>query len=157
MRRSGFAVILVLALGLAPPAAEAQPQPMGKLYQVGVLWPTDVSANPLFDAFVHGLRNLGRVEGRNIVTRHRAAENRADRLPGLAADLVVRIKVDVILTGSTPAALVAKNATTTIPIVMGTSGDPVRLGLIASLARPGGTSPGWLMTKGCRAPCPNDD
>src|SRR5262249_57216259 len=70
-----------------------------------------------------------------------SAEGNADRLPDLAADLV-RVKVDVILTGSTPAAVAAKNVTGTIPIVMGTSGDPVRLGLVASLARPGGNVTG---------------
>jgi len=95
----------------------------------------------MFDAFVQGLRDLGWVDGRNIVIEHRSAEGNVDRLPDLAADLV-RVKVDVILTGSTPAAVAAKNVTGTIPIVMGTSGDPVRLGLVASLARPGGNVTG---------------
>jgi putative ABC transport system substrate-binding protein len=95
----------------------------------------------MFHAFVHGLQDLGWVDGQNIVIEQRSAEGRADRLPDLAADLV-RVKVDVILTGSTPAALAAKKVTGTIPIVMGTSGDPVRLGLVASLARPGGNVTG---------------
>jgi len=95
----------------------------------------------MFEAFVRGLRDVGWVEGSNIVIEQRSAEGRTDRLPDLAADLV-RAKVDVILTGSTPAAVAARNATATIPIVMGTSGDPVRLGLVASLARPGGNVTG---------------
>src|SRR5262245_46193874 len=95
----------------------------------------------MFHAFVQGLRDLGWVDGKSIVIELRSAEGRADRLPDLAADLV-RVKVDVILTGSTPAAQAARKATGTIPIVMGTSGDPVRLGLVASLARPGGNVTG---------------
>src|SRR5262245_14619778 len=131
-------ILLLLGAGFAPTVAA---QPLEKPHRVGVLWPSNASANPMFDAFVHGLRDLGWVDGKNIMIELRSAEGRADRLPDLAADLV-RLKVDVILTGSTPAALAAKKATGTIPIVMGTSGDPVRLGLVASLARPGGNVTG---------------
>jgi putative ABC transport system substrate-binding protein len=105
----------------------------------------------MFDAFMHGLRDLGWVDGKNIVIEHQTAEGRADRLPDLAADLV-RVKVDVILTGNTQAALAARKATATIPIVMGTSGDPVQRGLVASLARPGGNVTGLAYDEGLQSP-----
>jgi putative ABC transport system substrate-binding protein len=88
-----------------------------------------------------GLSELGWVEGRNLAFELRFAEGELDRLPQLAAELV-RVKVDVIVTGSNPGALAAKSATTTIPIVMVTTGDPVQGGLVASLARPGGNVTG---------------
>jgi putative ABC transport system substrate-binding protein len=135
-----FVTALVLVL-VAIAVGTAAAQPLGKPYRIGVLWPTLVATNPVYAAFVQGLRDLGWVEGENIVIAHRSAEGSVGRLSDLAADLV-RLKVDVILTGSTPAALAARNATATIPIVMGTSGDPVGLGLAASLARPGGNVTG---------------
>jgi len=131
------AIVLLLAAPVATVDAQLSERPP----RVGVLWPTDSSNNPLFDAFLQGLRDLGWVEGRNIVIERRSAEGRTDRLPDLAADLV-RLKVDVILTGSTPAATAARKTTGAIPIVMGTSGDPVRLGLVSSLAHPGGNVTG---------------
>ena len=88
-----------------------------------------------------GLSELGWVEGRNLTFELRFAEGRLDRLPQLASELV-DLKVDVIVTGSTSGALAAKNATSTIPIVMVTTGDPVRDGLVESLARPGGNVTG---------------
>ena len=94
------------------------------------------------EAFRQGLRELGWIEGQNIAIEVRAAEGKYDRLPGLAAELV-RLKVDVIFASSTPAALAAKHATTTIPIVIGRVADPVGSGLVASLARPGGNITGW--------------
>jgi putative tryptophan/tyrosine transport system substrate-binding protein len=95
----------------------------------------------LFDAFREGLREVGYVDGRNAVIEQRWANGYLDRLPGLAAELV-QLKVDVIVTASTPAALAAKRATTTIPIVIASSGDPVASGLVASLAHPGGNVTG---------------
>jgi putative tryptophan/tyrosine transport system substrate-binding protein len=91
--------------------------------------------------FRQGLRGLGWVEGENIVFEYRFAEGQLDRLPALATELV-RLKVDVILAGSIPGALAAKNATGTIPVVMVTTGDPVTSGLVASFARPGGNVTG---------------
>jgi putative ABC transport system substrate-binding protein len=95
----------------------------------------------LRDAFVEALRRLGWIEGKNVVFEYRYAENRLDRLPELAAELV-RLNVDVIVTAGTLAPLAAKRATTTIPIVMTAPGDPLGTGLVASLARPGGNVTG---------------
>src|SRR5438552_13474342 len=128
-----------LAGGLlaAPLAAEAQEA--GKVARIGVLNSGSPPA-PFVEAFKQGLRELGYVEGRNITIEYRWAEGRDERLPGLAADLV-RLKVDVIV-ASSHAALAAKQATTAIPIVMPIITDPVRLGLVASLAPPGGNVTG---------------
>ena len=87
------------------------------------------------------MSKLGWIEGKNITIEYRFAEGKNDRLPELAADLV-RLKVDLIVVASTPPALAAKSATTTIPIVMTNAGDPVGAGLVASLARPGGNVTG---------------
>jgi putative ABC transport system substrate-binding protein len=95
----------------------------------------------LLEAFRQGLRDLGYVEGRNVVIEYRDAEGNPERLPALAAELVA-LKVDVIMAGSTPHALAAKQATRTIPIVFLSSGDPVMDGLVTSLARPGGNVTG---------------
>jgi putative ABC transport system substrate-binding protein len=99
------------------------------------------------DAFRQGLRELSWIEGQNIVVDYRFAEGRYDRLPELATELV-RLKVDVIVTGSPSPAVAAKHATATIPIVMSGVGDPVGLGLIASLARPGGNVTGLSFSVG---------
>src|SRR5262249_34173526 len=93
------------------------------------------------DAFRQGLRELAWVEGQNIVIEYRYAEGRGDRLPGLAEELV-RLKVDVIVASPTPSVLAARNATRTIPIVGMSLTEPVALGLLASLARPGGNVTG---------------
>ena len=93
------------------------------------------------EAFRQELSKLGWIEGKNITIEYRFAEQKTERLPELAADLV-RLKVDLIVVTGTPAALAAKSATTTIPIVMTNAGDPVGAGLVASLARPGGNVTG---------------
>ena len=145
-RKAVVATVIKLSLVLAafilasPSAVRAQPP--GKVYRVGYLSAGSATGNPrLPEAFRQGLRELGWVEGQNIGIEYRWAEGRFDRLPDLAAELV-RLKVDVIAASPTPGVLAAKNATGTIPIVgMGLT-DPVGLGLIASLARPGGNVTG---------------
>src|SRR5215831_17585711 len=143
MRRQtlGFVVSLALALLAAPLAAAAQ-QP-AQLYRIGYLGPGSGSTLPAaLDAFRQQLRHLGYVEGQNLGIEYRWAADRDEQLPSLAADLV-RLKVDVIVVeGHTPAIQAAKQATRTIPIVMGVSGDPVKTGLVESLARPGGNVTG---------------
>ena len=139
--RVGLLIILTLALLAAPRAGEAQ-QP-AKVPWIGYL-ESGVAApgTPFLEAFRKGLRDLGWVEGQNIVIEVRSAEGKYERLPELAAELV-RLKVDVIFASSTPAAVAAKQATTTIPIVIGRVADPVGSGLVATLARPGGNITGW--------------
>ena len=141
-----FAALLALVVLMGASPGEAQ-EP-GKVPRVGSLGPrTAADGAPYADAFRQGLRELGWIEGKNIVIEYVWAEGNLDRLQSLAADLVRR-KVDVILAGNTQAAVAAKNATRTIPIVMGTTGDPVALGLVASLARPGGNLTGLSYSVG---------
>ena len=122
-------------------SAEAQQQ--AKVAKIGWLASRSASAPaPVLALFQRELRALGYVEGKNIALEYRSAENKPDRLPALADELV-RLKVDVLFAPSTNEALVAKNATTTIPIVFVGSGDPVALGLVDSLARPGGNITGF--------------
>ena len=133
-------VAAILLLVAAPLAAEAQ-QP-AKTHRIGVLLPvTSAAGSHQLEAFRQGLREPGYIEGKNIVLEVRWAEGRHDRLPDLASELV-RLTVDVIVAGSTPGALAAKNATGTIPIVIVLTGDPVASGLVTSLARPGGNLTG---------------
>ena len=132
-------VLALLALGAAPLAAEAQQA--AKVARIGYL-SLNLAASPhLRDAFLQGLRDLGYVEGRNVVIEYRDAEGKLERLPALAAELVA-LKVDVILAeGGTLGPRVAMQATRTIPIVF-VAGDPVGSGLVTSLARPGGNVTG---------------
>jgi putative ABC transport system substrate-binding protein len=134
----GFALsAMLLALCLPAKAQQA-----AKVPRIGLLSPFSPSATALWhQAFRQGLRDLGWVEGKNISIEYRYAEGRSDRLPNLAADLV-RLKVDIIVASVNTDALVAKNATRTIPIVMASAGDPVATGLVDSLARPGGNITG---------------
>jgi putative tryptophan/tyrosine transport system substrate-binding protein len=148
MDRRTFLFVFSLGALSAPLAADAQPA--GKAPRVGYLYAGSRSApgaQGRLDIFRQGLRDLGYVEGRNVVFEYRDAEGRYDRLPDLAADLA-RLKVDVIVAVPTAAAVAAKNASETIPIVMIGVGDPVGLGLIASLARPGGNVTGLSYSVG---------
>jgi putative ABC transport system substrate-binding protein len=138
MNRRAFISGVVLSVMSTPLAADAQPA--RKVPHIGVLQPA-APPEPLVEAFREGLRDLGYVEGRDIVLEFRWAEGRLDRFPELATDLV-RLRVDVIHTLSTPAAIAARHATTTIPIVFTGVGDPVGTGVVSSLAHPGGNVTG---------------
>ena len=133
---------LMLLLGGAMIAARelhAQQKAMPVVGFVGISWPALYESR--LDTFRQGLSEIGRVEGQNLKLEYRWAEDRYDRLPALAAELVGR-KVDVIVATASPAALAAKSATPTIPIVFVAVADPVAVGLAASLARPGGNITG---------------
>jgi putative ABC transport system substrate-binding protein len=131
--------LLILASAAALTlAAQAPP----KLYRIGMLERTSPATNAAnLDAFKQGLRDLGYVEGKNLAIEYRSADGLDDRFPALARKLV-GLNVDLILTRGTPAALAAKNATTTIPVVVTGIGDPVGQGIVTSLARPGGNLTG---------------
>jgi ABC-type uncharacterized transport system substrate-binding protein len=123
-------------------SASTQAQQPTKIPRIGYLGGVSPSANAArIEAFRQGLRELGYVEGKNIVIEWRHAEAKLDRLPALAAELV-RLKIDIIITGGTTATRAAKEATVTIPIVMTLDSDPVGNGFVASLARPGGNITG---------------
>jgi putative ABC transport system substrate-binding protein len=136
MRR---ALLLLLCLTALPAAAQ-----QAKVWRIGFLGLTSAKA-PVsvarVDAFRTGLRELGYVEAKNIVLDFRWADNDYERLPGLAEELV-RSKVDVLVTYSTPGAMAAKKATTAIPIVLASVGDPLSTGVVTNLARPGGNVTG---------------
>ena len=122
--------------------SSAEAQQTGKIFRIGFLDSSTASGSAvLVEAFRQELSKLGWIEGKNITIEYRFAEQKNERLPELAADLV-RLKVDLIVVSGTPPALAAKSATTTIPIVMTNAGDPVGAGLVASLARPGGNVTG---------------
>ena len=129
---SSILVVVVLAVGVISDAQQPK-----KVPRIGYL----AGAFSIHPAFMQGLRDLGYVEGKNIVIEPRYAEGKLDRLSDLAAELV-SLKLDVIVTQGTPAAQAAKKATSTIPIVMATGGDAVGSGLVASLAHPGGNITG---------------
>jgi putative tryptophan/tyrosine transport system substrate-binding protein len=137
-RAVGFIVTFILSMLVAPLAAETQPP--GKVYRLGFLDTTPPPA-PRWDALLDGLRERGYREGQNLVFERRFSEGNAERFLEFAAEMV-RLRVDLILVTTTPAALAAKNATQTIPIVMTAAIDPVGAGLVASLARPGGNLTG---------------
>ena len=121
----------------------ADAQQTGKIFRIGFLDGSTASGSAvLLEAFRQEMSKLGWIEGKSITFEYRFAEQKPERLPELAADLV-RLKVDLIVVASRPPALAAKNATATIPIVMTNVGDPVGAGLIASLARPGGNVTGF--------------
>src|SRR5262249_31032425 len=123
-----------------PIAARAQQST--KVPTIGFLGATTPSADgQRFAAFVQRLRELGWIEGRNVAIEGRWAQGRSDRIPEIPAE-VARLKADVILTHTTPPVLAAKQATSVIPIVFATAGDPVGTGIVASLARPGGNVTG---------------
>jgi putative ABC transport system substrate-binding protein len=125
---------------LAAPLATGGQQ-AGKVPRIGYLVPSLAASPHNHEAFRQGLRDLGYVEGRNVVIEYGDAEGKFERLPALAAELVA-LKVDVLVAPNTVGALAARQATRTLPIVFATAGDPVTSGLVTSLARPGGTATG---------------
>ncbi len=139
------ALVLVSLLAHTASAQQAK-----KVPRVGYLLsgsaPSPAPARPIstVETFRQGLRELGYVEGKNIIVEYRYAENKFERLPDLAAELV-RLKVDVIVTAGTPSIRAAQHATNTIPIVMANVGDPIAQGFVASLARPGGNITGFTI------------
>jgi len=137
MDRRTFLGTLAGGLLAAPLAAGAQQA--AKVARVGFLATSLATGPHLTDAFRQGLRDLGYVEGRNVVIEYRDAQGKIERLPALAAELVA-LKVDVIVAPNTPAALAAKQATRTLPIVFVGAGEPVASGLVTSLA---------AMSRGC--------
>ena len=153
INRRSFVAIATPGLVALPLAA--QTQRAGKVYRVGLVaaastlpemaGPEPVSVGTR--AFVQGLRALGYVEGRNLILERRSAEGRPERFGELVAELI-RLKADVIVTVSVPAARAAQALTSTVPIVMATSGDPVGEGLVRSLARPGGNITGLTNSAG---------
>ncbi len=147
MRRRKFITLLGGTAATWPLTARAQMQ--RKMARIGYLGAGNRTVSPkLLEAFLQGLRDLGYVEGQNFVLVDRYAEGQQERLPELALELV-RLEVDIIVAPTSGSAKAAKDATRTIPIVMAGGGDPVGLGLVASLARPGGnvTGPSMMNTE----------
>jgi putative ABC transport system substrate-binding protein len=136
MERRTFLALVPGGLLAAPLAAEAQQA--GKVWRIGLI---SVAYLRIEDVFFQHLRELGYVEGRNLVVERRYSEGRAERFPEFA-DALARLSPDLILVTTTPAALAVKNATRTIPVVLANSIDPVGVGLVESLARPGGNITG---------------
>src|SRR6266498_4371474 len=140
MRKPVLSILFVVVLLAVGAIAEAQ-QP-AKITPIGYLDAVSLSVNAArVEAFRQGLRKLGYVEGKNIFIEWRSADGKLDRVPALAAELV-HLKVDIIVTGGRSATRAAKEATSTIPIVMTQDNDPVANGFVASLARPGGNITG---------------
>jgi len=135
-----FAAVFLLAGSVA-----AHAQPAARVYRIGFVSP--VSPESQIEAFRRGLRDLGYVEGKNVIIEARFAEGRRERLPGLFAE-VLALKIDVLVTGSGPGTLAAKQATTTVPIVFAGVLDPVVAGVVTSLARPEGNITGVTVWAG---------
>jgi putative tryptophan/tyrosine transport system substrate-binding protein len=150
MKRRSFVGLIggtVMSAVLWPFAARAQ-QPAGRVYRVGYFGISSRERSlHLMKAFEEGLRSLGYRVGENVIIEYRFANGEMERLPALAADLV-RLGVNVIVTGANPNTAAAMKATTTIPIVMANSAEPVSAGFVASLARPGGNVTGFISEPG---------
>jgi putative tryptophan/tyrosine transport system substrate-binding protein len=136
------ALIITLALGVLVTPLVGEAELAANVPRIGILWLNPLSGTShLVEAFRQGLRELGYVEGQNIAIEFRSSEGKVEELPGLAAELV-RLRVDVIVTGTSQMVRASQQATRTIPIVMGVGHDPVGQGFVASLARPGGNITG---------------
>ena len=143
-----IAAAVVVAVVVACAFSHASAQARESMPRVGMLTPApSAAAKPRWDAFREAMKELGHVEGKSVVYEYRSAEGQFDRLPQLAADLV-KIPVKVMVVANTPGNLAAKKATTTIPIVMVAVGNPVRVGLVSNLGRPGGNITGFTNLTG---------
>jgi putative ABC transport system substrate-binding protein len=144
----GFAAAVAVAVVVAFGFSHASAQKREPMPRVGMLTPApSAAAKPFWDAFREAMKELGYVEGKSVVYEFRSAEGQLDRLPQLAAELV-KVPVKVMVVANTPGNLAAKKATTTIPIVMVAVGDPVRVGLVSNLGRPGGNITGFTNLTG---------
>jgi putative ABC transport system substrate-binding protein len=136
-RKLGSFALWAMLLALSMPAEAQQPKKIPRIgFVSGRSTPTSATPDSSAEAFRHGMRDLGYIEGKNISVEYRYAEGKPDRFPGLVAELV-RVKIDVIVSPSLPAVRAAEQATGTVPIVMLVTSDPVAAGLVDSLARPG--------------------
>jgi len=139
---NGKILVYLLATFLLTTAAPAQAQPTTKIFRLGYLAGSSLTVNAArIEAFLQGLRELGYLQGKNIALEYRAAEGKSERYPALASELV-SLKVDVIVTAGAASTRAAREATSTIPVVMVQDSDPVDSGFVASLARPGGNITG---------------
>ncbi len=138
--KKGASTLFILATLILAPVYLAYAQKQSTIPRMGVLL-LGAPPNANLDAFIQGLRELGYIEGKNILVEYRFAEGKADRLPELARELVL-LKVDAIFTAGTPAIFALKGATKTIPIVFFSASDPIGTGVVASLAHPGGNITG---------------
>lgn len=142
IREAGLIVTLCLGILVVPLPADAQQK--AKMYRIGFLGNSTAALEAnLVGPFREGLRDLGYVEGQNILIEYRWAEGKYDRFPALIAELI-GLKVEVIVTAGTPATLAVKKATTSVPLVMIAVGDPVGTGIVPSLGRPGGNITGLI-------------
>ena len=133
--------LFILATLILAPVHLAYAQKQTTTPRIGVLYLGAPHSNPNFDVFIQGLRELGYIDGKNILIEYRYAEGKEERLPELATELV-RLKVDAVFTAGTPALVALKQATKTIPIVFFSTSDPIGTGIVASLAHPGGNITG---------------
>jgi putative tryptophan/tyrosine transport system substrate-binding protein len=144
----GLAAVVVLALVVAGASSQASGQSSESMPRVGMLTPVlSATAKPGWDAFREAMKEVGYVEGKSVAYEYRSAEGQPERLPELAAELV-KLPVKVMVVATTPGNLAAKKATTTVPIVMVAVGDPVRVGLVSNLGRPGGNITGFTNLSG---------
>jgi len=139
LRTTGL--ISSLALGLLAAPLQTEGQEPGKVYRIAILAPGRPGPQETIDGLRQGLRDLGYIEGQNIIIEYRFAERRYDRFPQLAAELV-SLNPDVIITSTTPGVRAVKKATKSIPIVVGSAGALAKRGVVASLGRPGGNITG---------------
>jgi putative ABC transport system substrate-binding protein len=149
MQPRAAALSVILALGILPTPLLAEAQQRRTTPRLGVVAPagSPSSSSPEIDAFREALRDLGYIEGQNLIVEYRWTEGESDRCLPLIAELA-QLNVDALVTGATPCALAAKKVTTSIPVVIGAMGDPVGKGIVTSLARPGGNITGLSLTAG---------